>query len=216
MWIHSGNIARQDVDVIREVWHGDGYRTQELPTTGEDELVIDIGAHIGTFAWMWRRRNPNARIVCVEANPDNWEVLAANCGDWATVKRGACAYDRSFQLMNSICPEGVATGGSFLAPFGFATPDTRYRVDQRQIPAFTLEELCDGETIHLLKLDCEGSEFQILAGTSLLPKTRLVVGEYHGREHWERERGNWFGPQWRYTLLRDGEIGGFLYENREL
>lgn len=216
LWTHRGKEARQDGDVIHEVMTGDAYMTATLPTSGATgELVIDVGAHIGTFAWMWRRRNPYANLVCVEANPDNLECLRANVSDFATVLHAACTYEQDFQFVNSICENGRATGGSYLAAKGEQV-NPEYRVESRTIPAITLEQimaLVGGKKIHVLKLDCEGSEFSILGNTTLLPKIKYILGEYHGQERWNAERGKWF-EGWEYTLLRGGNIGTFIYENR--
>lgn len=216
LWVHRGKFARQDADVINEVMCHDGYMTKTLPTTGAaGELIIDIGAHIGTFPWMWRCRNCYANIVCVEANPDNLECLKANVDDFATVLHAACTYEKDFQFVNSICENGLATGGSYLAPKGEAVKG-EYRLETRTIPTITLEEIVSmvgAKKIHILKLDCEGSEFSILANTTLLPQTKYVIGEYHGRERWNKERVKWF-EGWDYTLLRGGNIGSFIYENR--
>ena len=216
LWLHTGKEARQDCDVVHEVMTGDGYMTATLPTSGATgELVVDIGAHIGCFAWMWRRRNGYANIVCVEANPDNLECLKANVGDFATVLHAACTYEKEFQFVNSIASNGRATGGSYLSPPGQKV-NPEYRIDERTIPSITLEGIVDligGKSIHILKLDCEGSEFSILANTSLLPRIKYVVGEYHGQERWNKERHQWF-EGWGYTLLRGGNIGTFIYENR--
>ncbi len=214
MFIHRGTQARQDVDVLGEVMRGDGYRTKELPIG--PGLVIDIGAHIGSFATMWKQRDQSARLICVELHWDNIEILRANVGSWAKVVHGACTYEAEFDVASSIFPTGTATGGSFLMPKG--TQTTHLHVtDHRPVATFTLEELAGDEDVHILKLDCEGSEYSILANTTLLPRTRYVIGEFHGKERWEAERESWFGPNWEYRLIHeDTGQGAFIYENRDL
>jgi FkbM family methyltransferase len=48
----------------------------------------------------------------------------------------------------------------------------------------TLEEIMEGlgvDHIDLLKLDCEGSEIDILQNTLSRERIRFVLGEYHDR-----------------------------------
>jgi FkbM family methyltransferase len=55
--------------------------------------------------------------------------------------------------------------------------------------ALTLGELMAEhglERIDVLKLDCEGSEFSILGRTTVLDRIGLIVGEYHGREAFQK------------------------------
>jgi hypothetical protein len=62
-------------------------------------------------------------------------------------------------------------------------------------------------SIDLLKLDCEGSELDILAhcDKSLL---RTVIGEWHDRKNFFRLIAARFAD-WTFDVLRDAEIGLF-------
>jgi hypothetical protein len=67
-----------------------------------------------------------------------------------------------------------------------------------------LEEASEGGThpIHLLKLDCEGSEWPILFSSHLLRFCENIVGEYHP--------GEWKGKQcWPDDLYRLLDSQGF-------
>ncbi len=45
---------------------------------GELGWILDLGAHAGAFAMCARFRHPSARVVAVEASPDNYAVLVEN------------------------------------------------------------------------------------------------------------------------------------------
>jgi hypothetical protein len=113
---HGGFAARQDNlvqdgIVIGDVYQNDAYAVGHLPLPRE--IVVDIGAHIGCFAARWRRRNPQARIICVEACPDNLAALRANVGAFAEVVHAACTYEpEPVALLNAVWPGCVTTGGS--------------------------------------------------------------------------------------------------------
>lgn len=213
-WIRSGRYAMQDAEVIREVVLSDGYRATELSGF---RTIVDIGAHIGTFASVVRDRNPMANIICIEALPDNIPCLQANVGMWASIINAACTYEvGQLYLASSLWEQGKATGGSFVTA-NPAIVDHCYKVSPAGATV-TLESVMDDfgiNQIDVLKLDCEGSEFSILQNFSKLKECAWVIGEYHGRDRWEAMRREVFGSEWAYEHLRGGEIGTFRYRNKE-
>src|SRR6202020_925702 len=62
-WVRTDNME-QDMVIVGDVYKGDCYRTSLLGKFADDEVIVDVGAHIGAFAKMWHVRNPKARIVC--------------------------------------------------------------------------------------------------------------------------------------------------------
>ena len=158
---------------MRDVVRDNAYRTVLLSSHAFN-VVVDIGAHIGTFAMLWHDKNPNAVIACVEACPDNLAALQRNVGHFATVIHAACTYQtRSVGLLNAVRPHCESTGGSMVVPLDEldtapGQPGYRYWRDTRPLPTITLEQIMDRlgvDYIDLLKLDCEGSEIDILGHT---------------------------------------------------
>ena len=122
------------------------------------------------------------------------------------------------ELYNSFTAEAVSrsTGGSIVVPLGTGAPqDSQYRAEPIACERLTLRQILDrfGMThIDLLKLDCEGSEFEILQDAPL-DRIRCIVGEYHGFERWEQFRLQMF-PTWDYRQLqRAGDMGNFHLQN---
>jgi FkbM family methyltransferase len=213
-WIRQDNAA-QDMVIVNDVFNRDSYRVNEIPLPAE--VVIDVGAHIGTFALRWHRRNPNARIICVEACPENIIALKANAGTFADVVHAACTYEQDVVLLNAVTPQCRSTGGSRLvsAEEAKSVTDTQYWTDHRPLPTVTLDELVDQrglKQIDVLKLDCEGSEFSILENAKCLDQVRLVVGEFHGRERFMELIQRRF-QNWHLRILCDGDPGTFWLRN---
>src|SRR5205807_5702949 len=74
-WVRSDNIS-QDLLIVRDVYEGDSYKTRlQLGMLEAAEVIVDVGAHIGSFARLCHERNPRAKIICIEACPDNLEAL---------------------------------------------------------------------------------------------------------------------------------------------
>lgn len=218
VWVRA-ECEAADLVIVRDIILDDAYRLKIIPgIVKEAQVVVDVGAHIGCFALAFHERNPTARIICVEANPANWEALEANVGSFATIVRGACSYQGGeLQVWSTVYPGTENSGGSMVQPLSSIVEREPYR-DAGLVGGWTLEQM--GEVyafgqIDLLKLDCEGSEFDILRSTPSLNKVRFVVGEYHGRRDWDALRAEVFGRGWDYGQMHDGgESGGlFHYSN---
>jgi FkbM family methyltransferase len=223
-WIREDN-ADQDLVIVRDVYEEDAYGTSLLSNNGGHEIVVDIGAHIGSFAKLWHKKNPKAEIICVEACPENMEALQANVGDFAQVVPAACTYETGeVGLLNAVHPNCESTGSSTVLSVD-RLYDTRlwqvgyrYTPDLRPLPKVTLEDLMNrfgADHIDVLKLDCEESEFSILANTPSLQKIRMILGEYHGEARWNAWRERVLAG-WKYRhMFSDpkGYTGLFHYTN---
>ena len=218
-WIRRDNIE-QDLVIVRDIYEEDAYRTHLLSDNAGPQVVVDIGAHIGCFAKLWHRKNPEARIICVEACPENLEALRRNVGDFAEVVPAACTYESEpIALLNAVRPNCESTGGSVVVPKAeLETSDLRqggyqYWHDLRELAKVDLEELMSRmgvDRIDILKLDCEGSEYSILGKTPSLDRIRFILGEYHGRRRWDDFRRKRLAD-WDYGHMYDGGENGGLF-----
>lgn len=218
-WIRRDNME-QDLVIVRDIFQEDAYHTHLLSSNAGPEVVVDIGSHIGCFATLWHQKNPQARIICVEACPENLEALRANVGEFAEVVHAACTYEADpVCLLNAVRPNCESTGGSVVVPRAdMETSDLRqvgyqYWHDFRELPKVTLEELMERfgvDHIDVLKLDCEGSEYSILGKTPSLDCIRMVLGEYHGRARWDAFCAQRFAD-WDYGHMYDGGENGGLF-----
>lgn len=213
------NNVNQDLTIVDDVYWRDCYKTAIIPQVVENAaVVVDIGAHIGTFAKLVHEKNPTAKIICVEACPENIEALRANVGAFAEIVHAACSYeDGELALCNAVRPDCVSTGGSIVVPAAdvMAHAQGPYWPDTRPLPKVTLEQLgaqFGFDKIDLLKLDCEASEFSILGGCDIA-RVRFILGEYHGRERWDKFRQVRFAD-WDYGhMSMAGDMGNFHLRN---
>lgn len=175
-----------DLDVLREVIEDDAYGLRGL--TGLDlRTIVDVGAHVGAFSLLAKRLFPAARLIAVEPNPRSAELLRHNLAGLPGVEvhEAAVRYDGADVLTASL---GASASG-FMAPADrvdeLLPPNFQDRLWRcravGRVPTVTLEELAQGAPIDLLKLDCEGSEHDILsrASDALLSRCGLVLGELH-------------------------------------
>ncbi len=226
-WVRADNAA-QNLDVVGDVAEQDCYLVDELPMPRP--VVVDVGAHIGCFSKRVHDRNPLARIVAVECCPENLPALERNVGSFAVVVQAALTYEPDAALLNAVYANCLSTGGS--AVIGRAElrrrleagevaekpgPDmpSEYWADLRPLRTLTLEQLMEEqglERIDVLKLDCEGSEFSILRGTTMRERIGIIVGEYHGKDAFEELVKELFAG-WEFRILRDGDPGTFWLVN---
>ncbi|MGH9890448.1 MAG: FkbM family methyltransferase [bacterium] len=172
--VHSGP---HDVRIINEVWIDRCYsRSGFIPLAGWN--VIDIGAHKGVFTLWALSMAPSARVLCVEANPTSAGLL----------RRNLAGHEAQTQVVNAAV---ASTHGhvELFALRGRSGQDStiRSRAESRgsiqtvhRVRTVRLTDIIamiDGD-VDLLKIDVEGSEYDILLGadgTELRRVKRLVM-----------------------------------------
>lgn len=163
-----------DRDALQEVLVDKEYAfVCEHLAGAETPVVVDIGAHIGTFAIWTAGAVPNARIVSVEADPQTFRVLQKNFAahgiDGIALHRAATQHD----------------GG--VVRFRDEGPSMSHRVDATgkvEVPTISLDKLVElaGGRVDLAKIDIEGSEEALLAANSgALANVGALVIELHPR-----------------------------------
>jgi FkbM family methyltransferase len=152
----------------------------QLPDSFQpDDLVIDIGTHIGCFGYAALMRGCR-QLVGFEMLRTNYEVAVQNLSAYGSrvrifhkaVWRSDRGGDRLFHA-DSIAPDN--TGGYSLV----------WQDDGVPLEVIALDDILDDVTaggrkrVRLLKIDCEASEFPILLTSRLLHRIDEVCGEFH-------------------------------------
>jgi FkbM family methyltransferase len=159
-------------------------REYEVPGVSWNELrtIVDVGANVGAATLWFAGRAPQATIVAVEPAATATESLSRNVltnhlEDRVHVVRAALG-DRTGTLYLDNSRSTV-----------FARTSAQASARSEVVPSVSLPELLDRfdlSEVDLLKLDCEGAEFDVLLSCEedVLRRIRLMVGEYHasGRE----------------------------------
>lgn len=131
--------------------------------------VLDVGAHAGFFSLAVRGRYPAATIHAYEPNPRILPFLRANTAA-STVRvfpEAIGGWDARVTILDPgpsdearVCPTEETSGAI------------------RQIRLQTAIERLGGE-VDLLKLDCEGAEFEILQPAPFWEQVHHIRMEYH-------------------------------------
>lgn len=182
LWVRTGHYAKHDEGIVREVVAT--YLWDELPID-DVKTAIDIGAHIGAWGRYLRHLNKDCQIIAIEPDGENARLLDNNhYGDRKTFRyHAACRYGNGKFVIGH---HKINSGGHEVVP---ADKAGKYadNPDREVVPVgrvVTVEEVMNVhrfENIDLLKLDCEGSEFDILLNMKdeTLKKTKRIIGEHH-------------------------------------
>ena len=144
-----------------------------LPPT-HVRTIVDAGANIGLASLFLASRYPQARIVAVEPNPGNFELLVRNTRQEPRVTPLQAAVAGAENMGDVYI--GTEGRGSH-----FQVNTTGAGVAVR---AVTIETICREHglaTLDLLKMDIEGGELEVFANPEFMPRVGAVVIELHDR-----------------------------------
>ncbi|MCX7887820.1 MAG: FkbM family methyltransferase [Verrucomicrobiae bacterium] len=155
-------------------------------------IVVDVGMNIGTAALFFAVRYPDAGVVGFEPISQSYQHalanLQANPGLAARIEPVNAAWGTAPGLrVVRYCPDSPGDGGFYEIPAGLCAQKQVREEEVRVVSAVeSLDEIRQrypGREI-VLKLDCEGSEHEILSSlrdAGRLMDVRIVLVEWHRR-----------------------------------
>ncbi len=149
-------------------------RTLDFRSNSHAPRVLDCGANVGLASLSIKQQYPGARITAFEPDEGICEVLRRNlsrngAGDVEIVRAAVWREDGTIAFRHEGSDSGAidAVGG-----------DTPGRVVE--VPAVRLRRWIESDDVHLLKLDIEGAELDVLEDVSdLLDRVRTIQVEVH-------------------------------------
>ena len=162
----EANISRGCLTYYKAMWDG----SLPLSLTPED-VVLDVGAHVGFFAipissQVWR-------VVAYEPSPANYKLLKRNI--------------RSNKVENVIAVHAAiapSTGPVTLnlgvqGTTGHSISNKKRGGVSVEVPGVSIVDAIDRWQPTVLKLDCEGAEWDILSQLSHIQGVRMILAELH-------------------------------------
>jgi FkbM family methyltransferase len=157
-----------DREVFRQVFTDLQY-SHECTQNLRPSLIIDAGAHIGLASVYFANQFPSARIIAIEPDKRNFDILLRNT--------------RPYPNVTPICAALWPSDDSALE---FVNPgDESWAFQIRESPggdiqAVTFDSLCKGQQPDIIKLDVEGTE-KVLFERGAVPACKIMFLELHDR-----------------------------------
>ena len=179
IWLRPGRSG--DIFIFFEVLLDQLYESPDPKSPSP--TIIDAGANVGIATLFFHMRFPEARIVCIEPDPDNFELLRRNVASLPGV-----------HVVNAALSDTSGTVGWQAGPAGYAG-----RIEHsatRKVRALTLADLLRDhgiEHVDILKVDVEGAENMVLQDAAVLQKVDCIMLELH-TPHTLDDLRAWVGP----------------------
>ncbi len=196
-----------DASVAAEIFKEREYRLAEPIITSASAPVLDIGAHAGFFSLYARSLNPSVKIVAVEPEPNNFELLKKTLAEndvknVEVVKAALSSKTGNRKLIISV----DSHNHRLLAP---GESDTSK--ESISVYTYSLSDLmkkCIITNVSLLKLDIEEGEYEAFESITPadLQKIDAIIMEYHLRGGRKLEKIE--------TKLRESKFGVQVFPSR--
>ena len=167
-------VKSTDLMQLTTIWVVNEYDYPDFEIK-EDDTIIDIGGHIGLFALYCNQFTKTGKIFSFEPIKENYDMFLENM---------------KINGFENIMPHNLAvtkTEGNI--PIYLNNDESGHSVFEKNtkvvnVESITLKKIFDINNIkrcNLLKLDCEGSEYEIIESLSeeYFKKIDKIIIEYH-------------------------------------
>jgi FkbM family methyltransferase len=194
-----------DLAVINEAAFLDPYLSNGFVSLQRGSVVVDIGANVGDFAIQAARLCPDGRVIAVEPVRSAGEMIAEHA---------------HLNAVSNVKWIWAAVSGKNTSTHVRTAANPYALSDERQdCPTITLAGLLADEgleRVDLLKLDCEGAEWDILpASEAVLSRIRQICMEFHCERGWTAPRiAEWLRNRGYTVTYTSGDWNGLLWARR--
>jgi FkbM family methyltransferase len=176
-------LGTSDINVFNDIYRRHEY---EWNLGSSPKVIVDAGAYTGLSTSFFATRYPDATIIAVEPDEENFELLVRNTTRYAnvhTVRAALWAESGSVSIMD---PGHGAWGLRLLESDDSSTvAEAIHLPGSRSVRAVTITEIIRDynlEKIDLLKVDVEGSEKEIFANANpWIASVEAICLELHDR-----------------------------------
>jgi FkbM family methyltransferase len=168
-----------DKILFEDVYIKNEYRIGELKET---DVVIDIGAHRGYFSKLCLD-NGSKNVICFEPERENYNFLQKNLQEYSGAKYFNLAVHgpdtKEIDLYSYYTKYNTGLNTAYKLK-----GDIFKEYEIQKVKCITLDDILNKlEKVRLIKIDTEGSEFEIIMNSKLLNKVDEIVGEFHNGMH---------------------------------
>jgi FkbM family methyltransferase len=170
----SHRSGTTDLLVLEQVFLDREYQVESVQPQSI-EYIVDLGSNIGVTAMYWAQQYPNAKMVLVEPDPDNFRLLQKNTSAFR---------DRCLLLQAAVSNQrGQAGFFRSSREYGHSMIKMDDCVSQIEVRALTVSDVIDAAgfpRVDLLKMDIEGGEEVVMPTIRQWKHTpRYIIAELH-------------------------------------
>ncbi len=205
-----------DAEFVRMLANGYDFPEYRIPVPVKPKVILDFGANIGASAILFARRYPQAQIFAFEPRPDNVQFLERNVAAYENITVVPYGVGRRTEELDYYfsCLPSSNTGGFYNdGSLSWATQGPHAEV--MKLPVLAVDAAFERYGItraDIIKIDCEGAEFDILESipTDTLETVKVIVGEFHGTRNDDIKAflEDRFDVNWQQTHDRSAEPDG--------
>ena len=165
-----------DIDIFYEIFHREVYKTD--PAFFKDgNIIFDLGANSGLAAVYFLGKSPQAKIICAEPDPENFQILQRNLAK--EINEGSVFAEEA-----AVMPEdGMVFLHRDKIKYNSKISENTSETNTKAISINTLLKKYGIARINLLKIDIEGSEKLLFSrNTEWLSQTDHIILEFHSDE----------------------------------
>jgi FkbM family methyltransferase len=164
------------------------FLNEDYGTISDKSVVIDLGANIGVFTIYATTTARSVRVYAYEPCPDFCAILKENV---RLNRRNETVHCFNLAVASEVGTRDLyMSGGEFFFPtlIGATNHENQERVEVRCTTLAQIMESNHLEHVDLLKMDCEGAEYEILYSTPCARLQRIgeIRMEYHNLDSGER------------------------------
>lgn len=204
-----------DIMQLGTVWLTKDYSTPGFQIKDND-VVIDIGGHIGLFALFASLFCKVGKIYCIEPIKSNYEMLVENI---------------FLNKIKNIIPLNFAvTKNDDGARIYLNVDDSAHSIFQQgneyvNVKSISLKSFFDNYQIvkcDLMKIDCEGAEYEIIDSIPelYLSKINKIIIEYHDleqkKEEYQKLLKKLESSSFNIKIKKDSENLGVIYASKQI
>lgn len=174
---HSLKIRNRSSDIDVVVQHFGRRELLDIDYPKKVRTILDLGANIGVSALALRSIFPDAEIIAVEMNTENFNLLKENCSHDPLIKLENAAI---WSEDGAVCQVDVGDG-----EWALRVGDHPGK-NLGEVPSFTFATILRKnkiDRIDVCKMDIEGAEVDVLMASwrEIFSKTKVLILEIH---HW--------------------------------
>ena len=165
-------VNSSDLIAVWETWKGEFYNKIQIK---DSDIIVDIGAHIGSYSIYASKKATNGKIYAFEASAENYEILKDN------INSNNCSNITAKNYAVSSKSGKINFYTSYNKGMGSIIPGNGKK---EEIKSITLSQILKGNKLNkidILKIDAEGAEFDILLSSEsqILNRLKNIILEYH-------------------------------------